>query len=262
MRRSSITCTLLVSLFALLASGCATLRGAPEAVLAAMNPEPGPPPISTAAAGVLTDAEVTRRLGFVTERLDAGRRHASLWQYGWLLVNAGGMTAATVQAAGASGDDRVFAIIGASKGALGTAYVLAQPMPGRSGADPIRALPGETLEDRAAQLVAAEALLYEAAARSAQRTAWPMHLGNIALNLVGGVVLLARDNAGLAALSFGVDAAVGEVQILSQPWQPRTHWQEYQRTLAGNADGVVPPQHRGAWRLAPAPGGLALAFDF
>lgn len=246
-------------LLLLCSTGCGTLQHTTAAALDAFNPAPGPAPIAASSAVVLPADEVDRRLAFVQERLDRGRRHATFWQYGWLLVNAGGMTAASVQAAGSSGDDQAYAIIGASKGAIGTVYLLAQPLPGRSGAEPIRAMPADTEADRAAQLVAAEELLYAAAARSEQRASWPMHAGNVAINLIGGIILLARGDAGLAALSFGVDAAVGEVQIWTQPWRPRRDWTEYHAWLA---TGATATPASSSWRLAPARGGLALAIDF
>lgn len=62
--------------------------------------------------------------------------------------DGGGVNGASVQAVDASGDDRAFAIVAASKGALGTAYLLTQPMPARCGADAIHAMPSATAEGR------------------------------------------------------------------------------------------------------------------
>lgn len=241
-------------------SGCAAIDRAQNHIEQALQPAPGPPPITIEQAAALDDAEVQRRIAFLSERLDRSRRHATIWQVGWLMVNTGGLAAGALQATADEADDRVFGIIGATKAALGTAYLLFDPMPGRCGADPIRAMSDATASERADQLVAAEALLYETAARSAQRTAWPMHAGNVALNLIGGAILLARDAPELAAMSFGIDANVGTVQILSQPWRPRRDWTEYQATLVapGTRDASLVPR----WRMAPSAGGIAIALDF
>lgn len=241
-------------------SGCAAIDRAQSHLQHALQPAPGPPPITVEQASTLDDAEVRRRIAFLSERLDRSRRHATIWQVGWLAVNTGGLAAGALQATADEADDRAFGIIGATKAALGTAYLLIDPMPGRTGADPIRAMSAATATDRTEQLVAAEALVYASAARSAQRTAWAMHAGNIALNLIGGAILLGRDAPELAALSFGVDANVGTVQILSQPWHPRRDWTEYQETLVapGTRDAARAPR----WRLAPSAGGVAFVWEY
>lgn len=230
------------------------------AVLDALSPAPGPPPISAPEAAGLADEQIDQRLTFITERLDAGRFHARFWQYGWLTVNGGGMILASAQAPFDDGNDQVFDIIEASKGLIGVLYLLVQPMPGRDGAEPIRALPDATHDDKVARLVQAESLLYATAARAEQRKSWVIHLGNLVLNLTGGAILLARGDAGLAALSAGLDTTVGEIQIWTQPWQPTSDWHEYQRlVVSGQPVASAPPT---SWRIGPRGRGLALQLAF
>lgn len=239
-------------------SGCSAMHQATDIAREVLNPSPpGPRPITAAAAAQLPDAEIERRLAFVTERLDAGRTHANLWQYGFLAVNAGGTIAATALAPGDEGDDQVFDIIEASKGLIGIIYLLTSPMPGRQGADPVRAMPSATHDERAAQLAAAEELLYETAGRSYQRTGWVLHAGNVAINAAGAAVLLAREAYDKAALSFFLDTAVGEAQILLQPWQPLTDWREYEAFTTG-----IPPDPEARWRVVPQADGVALRLEF
>ncbi len=239
-------------------AGCAAMRDATTIARDVLQPKPpGRAPVSAEAAASLPESEIERRLAFVTERLDAGRSHAWWWQYGFLAVNAGGMIAATAVAPGDEGDDQVFDIIEASKGLIGVIYLLTSPMPGRQGADPIRAMPAATHAERAAQLAAAEALLFETAGRSYQRTTWVLHAGNVAINAAGGAVLLAREAYDKAALSFFLDTAIGEAQILLQPWQPLTDWREYQAFTSG-----VPPHPEARWRLVPREDGVALRYEF
>ena len=241
-------------------AGCAAVQRSTTAVLDALSPSPGPPPISALAATALGDEQIDQRLDFLAERLDAGRFHATLWQYGWLAVNAGGMVLASAQAPFDDGNDQVFDIIEASKGAIGVVYLLVQPMPGRDGTEGIRAMPDATHDDKVAQLVDAESLLYASAARAEQRKSWIIHIGNLVLNLTGGAILLALGDAGLAALSAGLDTTVGEIQIWTQPWQPTSDWRDYQRFVASGQPVAAPPPT--SWRIAPRSNGLALHVAF
>ena len=51
-------------------------------------------------------------------------------------------------------------------------------------------------------------------------------------NVATASILLGLDAPGLAARSFGVDTATGELQIWSQPWEPPHDWEDYQRFIA------------------------------
>lgn len=234
-------------------SGCTTVRE----FSARANATPLADPAEAAA---LSDAEIDRRLEFLTARLDAGRRHAALWQYGWLGVNAVGGIAPAVQAGFDDGTDRDYDIIEASKGAIGVTYLLVAPMPGRHGADLIRAMPDATHADRAARLLEAERTLHETALRSEQRKQWLVHLGNLGLNLAGGIALFALGDPEKAGLSIGVDTAVGEVQILTQPWKPEKDWADYRAFVETGHASAVPTAR--SWHVVPARRGLALAVDF
>jgi len=207
----------------------------------------------------LSDEEIERRLAFITERLDNGRRHAAYWQYGWLAVNGGGTIVSGVQAGFDGGNDQAYDIAEAGKSLIGTVYLLVQPMPGRDGAAPIRSMPDATHADRIARLLRAEEMLRATAVRSRERTSWLMHGGNIGLNLVTGAILLGLGAPDLAAMSFFLDTAMGEVQIWTQPWQPRKDWEEYQRFVAGGQAGTP----RGvSFRVAPTTRGAALLVKF
>lgn len=250
--------SLLVVLLLAGLGGCAAMRDAAVVARDVLQPSPpGPKPTSAEAAAALPDAEIERRLAFITQRLDDGRTHAFLWQWGFFALNAGGMIAGAAVAPGDEGDDQVYDIIAASKGLIGVLYLLTSPMPGRHGADPIRDMPAATHAERAAQLAAAEALLYETAGRSYQRTSWVLHAGNAAINAAGASVLLAREAYGKAAQSFFIDFTVGEAQILLQPWQPLHDWKDYEQFTTG-----VPPEPQARWQLVPQAEGLALRLEF
>jgi hypothetical protein len=119
-------------------------------------------------------------------------------------------------------------------------------------------MPSTTHEDRAAQLAAAEDILYDAAGRAKQRTGWILHTGNVVMNASAASVLLAREAYGRAALLFFLNAAVGEAQILLTPWAPLSSWEEY-RQLVDN--GGVPSDPQVRWGIGPLPTGQGLALQ-
>lgn len=243
---------LLVGLAVALASqGCSMIEKV-------MDPGvPGPKPITAEDAAQLSDEQIDQRVAFVTQRLEDNRTHAAWWYYGFLAVNAGGMvTGAATAAVEDDEDDRIYDILNGSLGLIGVAYMLADPLPGRSGADPVTGMPSATHEDRAAQLAAGEEILYRAAGRAKQRTGWLLTTGNVALNAAAASVLLARESYGNAALLFFLNAAIGEVQILLVPWEPLDSWEQY-RELVDN--GGVPPDPQVRWGIGPLPDGHGLA---
>lgn len=219
----------------------------------------GPKPLTAAEAAQLSDEQIEKRVDFVTQRLEDTRTHAAWWYYGFLAVNGIGMvTGAATAAVEDDEDDKIYDILNASLGLIGVTYMVADPLPGRSGADPVTGMPSTTHEDRAAQLAAGEEILYRAAGRAKQRTGWLLTTGNVALNAAAASVLLARESYGNAALLFFLNAAIGEVQILLVPWEPLTNWEQY-RELVDN--GGVPPDPQVKWGIGPLPDGHGLALQ-
>jgi hypothetical protein len=237
--------------------GCSMARRA----AAPFFPEPDPLPVDRQDVSSLDDATIDRRVDFITERLDASQVHAAAWEYGWLAVNGGGMVVSSAFAAtDDDSHDRAYDIIEAVKAAIGTVYQIALPMPGTEGGAPIVAMPSETHAEKIERLRAAESVLSDAAARARQRTSWPLHLGNVAINLVGGAILLGLDEPGLAARSFAIDTLGGEAQIWTQPWEPETDWEEYQHFVA--TGDTVPPAREVQWHIVPRVGGAAVQASF
>jgi hypothetical protein len=242
------------------AQGCAVYDGAADLARAALDPGvEGRKPLTAEEAARLTDAQIEERLTFLTHRLDDNELHASLWYYGFLAVNASGMLAGAATAAVEDNDNKqMYDILNSSLGLIGTTYLLLDPLPGRSGSDPIAELPATTHQERAAQMAAAEDLLYRAAGRARQRTGWILHTGNVVLNAGAASVLVARDDLGDAALLFFLNTAVGAAQILLTPWQPLDDWEQYRQWTDG---GGVPPDPQVRWGIGPLPGGQGLALQ-
>lgn len=242
-------------------SGCAMLDKGAKLAKEAFDPGvPGPKPITAEEAARLSDEQIQQRLDFVTQRLEDNRTHAAWWYYGFLAVNVGGIVAGAATAPFAeTSDDQTYDILNASLGVIGTGYLLAAPLPGRSGADPIYEKPFLTHEDRAKQLALGEEIFYGAAGRARQRTGWLMTTGNIALNAAAASILLAKESYDNAAMLFFINTAVGEAQILLTPWEPEAAWQEYQQFVAS---GGAPTEPQARWGLAPLAGGKGLALQY
>lgn len=241
----------------LMLQGCAAVQDTAHFAKGVLDPGvPGPKPLTAEAAAQLSDEELQQRLAFVVTRLEDNRAHAAWWYYGFLTLNAGGMAVgATTAATTHDTDAQTYGILNASLGLIGTTYLLGAPLPGRSGADPVHDMPSATHADRAAQLAAAEQILFDAAGRARQRTGWILHVGNVVLNAAAASVLLARESYGDAALLFFLNSAVGEAQILLTPWEPKTSWEDYRRFVATGG----PPANVPTLSIGPLPAGHGLA---
>jgi hypothetical protein len=207
----------------------------------------------------LSDAEIARRLGFIEHSLDAHQRHAQIWFWSWMTVNVGSTIGLSVGAATTDNDaHRVNMIGNAALSALAIGdMVLLRPMDARFGAEPIRALPHATREERLRQLEAGEDLMQRNAERAEQRYDWTLHAGNLAANaLVGGLTWAAGD-ARSGLITFLAQTAFGELYIWTDPGGPAKDWQAYQRLKAGSARAAST-----GWSLAAFPGGVALRYRF
>ncbi len=133
-----------------------------------------------------------RRLAFITERLNAGRTGARVWQYGWSGFFAA-TTAFQLHMTNRSNneDNEARYTVGAIKSAAGLAMMLLRPLPAVKGAKPIDAMPADTPSQKTARLQAAEELLRQNARRAKERKSWARHLGAIIFNLVGSTAIAA-----------------------------------------------------------------------
>jgi len=208
----------------------------------------------------ISDEEIDRRLTFLTERLDERRLHAALWKYGWIGIDSAGGIASAVRAGFDDGSRRVNDISQAGKAVIGVAYLLLNPMPGVDGADPVRAMPAASREDKLARLARAEEILAREAERAHDRTSWLLHLGNVFVNAAASAPVLAYGNDGLALQSFLIGTGVGELQIWSQPWKGPADWEEYKQFVT--TGGVEPRTPTAEWRIVPQGLGLGVAARF
>ena len=198
--------------------------------------------------------DLDARLGLIEQRLDDQRRHSRLWQYGWASANTLGLVGGAADGVAAGNHDaRVTGIVVAAKSAIGLADLYLRPLPGLHGADPIRAMPGDTPEQQQERLAAAERLLKADAERAEERWGWQQHVGNLAVNVAGGVATWAFANTTDAVADTLIGLAVGEVQILSAPWRPARTLADYDSRFGGLLTSM---------EVRPGPGGVEVAFRF
>jgi hypothetical protein len=233
------------SLLLVALSGCA---GAPGGVA-------GPP--FTPEAG-LTDGEVQERIRFIEERLDANRLHANLWYWGWMTIFTGSTVANSYGAATTDhGPNRANDISQAVLAASGIGDLVFRPFNARFGADPIRALPEATAEERRQKLARAEALLQGNAERAGTRTSWVRHLENAAANGIAGLIVWAAGDGEQGAITALTGTLGGEAHIWTEPGAPVQDLEDYKRFASGQSARAAVD-----WQVVPALGGIAIRLAF
>lgn len=222
----------------------------------------GLPLASSAAQSDLSDAEIARRTRFIEERLEASKRHAQIWYWSWLTVNAGSAVGLGI-AAGfpASPADVVNYVSQAALALAGVADLTwIRPLQAREGAAPIRQLPNATHAERLERLQRAEALLHGNARRAASRKRWPIHVANFLINAVAGGMTWAAGDPTSAAIAAGSGIAAGELYIWTEPGQPEQDLKDYERFVSQQAASQQPADT--GWSIVPMAGGLAISYRF
>jgi hypothetical protein len=204
----------------------------------------------------LSAAEAGARLEFLEERLDQGRFAAQAWQYGWTGVFGAGLALGAAQTFTADdGDERVYHIVGAVKSALALGQMITDPIPGRLGADPVRAVPDGTAEGRLRRLAVGERRLVENAAHAESRFSWRRHLEGVTTNLIGGAAIWTLGNGGDALVSTLSGIAIGELQIWTEPWRATSDLADYRSSFPSTMASIE-------WQLRPRLNGVEIAFRF
>jgi hypothetical protein len=209
----------------------------------------------------LDEVEIDERLSYLERQLDDGRTHATLWHRGWVGFYLLGMVVQSVRA-GLEDDagKRADLIVSAVKAPGGAFNLLWSGLRAQEGADPVRALPAASRDDRLRRLAHAEALMLQDAEEAGRRWSWKRHAANVAVNSAGALIVwLGFDERTRAWRSAGIGMAVGEVMIWSQPWEAPGELKEYERRF----DVTVEPQKVGwSWDVVPTGNGAAIEVAF
>jgi hypothetical protein len=228
------------------------------------GPSPAQLELPTAATPLdLNDDEIEWRIGFIADRLEASRNHATIWHWSWTAVGAGAMAWQIVEAEEDSDtDDRGRAITEASKAFIGLAdlYWL-RPMRARHGADELESMAQATHSQKLARLRKAEDILERNAARADDRYSWQVHAVNVILNFAGAGAIWATgggDSEALVSAFAGIAAA--ELKFWTEPGQPIHDLSDYKKLTGGLTMSISSAPSE--WRLVAIPGGLAVARTF
>jgi hypothetical protein len=201
----------------------------------------------------LSNAQLEQRIQFLRGRFRAGERHARYWQTGFTLAWATGAALGTVQASLSSEpDNRVAAVVTATKAAIGTTKLLLSPNPARLGDAPLSVQGPDARTTLEARLVAGERQLLAIDHKARERTSWTAHAANLGLNAAGGGIIVALGNPSDAIQNAGVGVLFGEVMLWSMPRRGIDDLAEYRALVA---TGVRRPLRPGvslsigaAWR--------------
>jgi hypothetical protein len=207
----------------------------------------------------LSDAEVNARLDYLIQRLDDRSTYATTWWAGWTGFYALGVVVESVRAGLEDKDEKqADLVVSAVKATFGTVNLLRHPLAWQKGASAVRALPGDTHEDRVARLALAEEKLHQNAKATDRRLWWGSHLMNVGINCAGAAIVHgAYDDPIRAWRSAGIGIAVGELMLFSHPWWYRDDWNEYERRFDQGASAP-----RVSWQLVPMLNGAALQARF
>jgi hypothetical protein len=225
-------------------SGCATFQEG-----AAL-----PPPEAALAA---CEGSVAARLQYLEPRLAAHASYADRWYWLWNGVHAGGLVYGGVMAGVEDdGGERALNAVDATKSAIGLADGLLDPPVLRTGMDEVTRIEVASSEGCVARLRAAEQLLYAAAEDAhEERRGWVNHVGNVALNLIGAIVVAEGfdESSGWGSGALGI--VVGEIQLWSFPWHAEHTVREYERLFP--RDELSTPR----WRLEEKDGDTVMILD-
>jgi len=203
------------------------------------------------------DADTEQRLQYLEDHLAGGRRYANVWWQTWNGVYGAGIAGARAGLTGDSGK-RADHVVSAVKAGVGLADNLLRPPPARLGASELAAAGGE--ESCAERLGRAEDLLRRNAADARKRRfSWRPHLGNLALNAAGAVIVAEGFDENRGWASGAVGLAVGELRIWSYPWQADGAWKEYQRRFPASGAPQLPPT---TWQLESSGEGLRVVVRY
>ncbi len=198
-------------------------------------------------------SEIDQRIAFIEDRLDAHRKHAYYWQWGWMGVYASGLVLGTARAI-ASDDNEHQAdyVVTAIKGAGGVARMYLAPHPARNGADELRAMPANSRDAKMRKLAAAEQLLMDNAKATERRWSEKAHAANVLVNLAGAGIIWGLGSPSDALASALVGITVGTANILSAPWYGEDDLAEYRSRFG------VAQSPKMSWKVVPTLGGAAL----
>ena len=205
--------------------------------------------LAPVAASAQASLECAKRLQFLESRLSEQKEYADLWWHAWNGVYLGGIAVQGTRAGfeDASGE-RADLLVSVAKSGIGLVRNLTAPPAARRGVPTERDLACERQVE-----LAAERLDENAEEALEERWGWKSHLGNLGLNLIGGLIVAEGFDEGSGWGSAAVGFAFGEARIWSYPFQAIGDREDWRR---GAADRGL------AWRVEPFHQGARVRIEF
>lgn len=203
------------------------------------------------------DADVTRRLTFLSQRLESATPAANRWWYGWY-AGYSALTVGQFSIALAVKDplSRADYAVGAVASSLGVIPLGFFPFTPRLAAGDLRAYPGATPAERRRKLAAAERLLHAASDVEIQGRSWITHALGLSVALASGLVLgLGYHSTRGAVLNSIGGVVLTEAQIFTHPTAAIDDWKAYS---LGQIEAPRAATKAPRWSFVPQ--GLGLGF--
>jgi hypothetical protein len=203
----------------------ATFSG--EAIAQDAAPKPTTPPAPRAAP----PANVEERLAFLEDRIETQHLHARIWWESFITFYGVGLIVQSAQAIEAETPaDRADLIVSAVKAAGGIIRYAVDPLKGIQPFEPVAG------ESQAARLARGERILRENADNTDPFGPWYAHLINLGINGTGAVIVGAGfDDWRQGLISAGIGFTVGEISLLTQPWEAPSDLEEYEERFGKGA---------------------------
>jgi hypothetical protein len=171
------------------------------------------------------------RYAFARDAVETSRVHAETYWLGWILFYAVG---AHVQAVRAGVADergpRADLVVSTVKAVGGVVGLAVRPNLGIRDSSSFERMPANTPAERRARLREAETIMIYNADKLDNRYAWYRHALNVGVNGAGALIVgLGFDDWRSGLISAAIGVAVGELNIFTQPWQPESAIEDYQR---------------------------------
>jgi hypothetical protein len=230
---------------------------------------------------VLSDRDVSDRLGFVETSLRTGQSAARLWAYGWIGTYSAA-TAVQWSLAGAHWNDKKWdnsapvprqvrdrglaedMLVGGATTALGVGGFLIDPFLPATALNRFRRLADTTPEDRRIKLAKAEELLRLCAERERRGRGRTTHLLNIGVNAVAGIVTAAAFHRPVkdGLMTFVIGEAVSLINIFTQPRKAIRAWHNYQVRFQKKPGAMMAGRPDRKWYFSAYPGGIRIGLNF
>jgi hypothetical protein len=190
--------------------------------------------ISTSTVASPSPADLDARLAFLEEHLEAPKLHARVWYWGWFSLYSAAIVTQSIRLGLVDGGDpdadaqRADLTIAIVKATAGVISLLVLPLDATDGAEAMRAIEGDTPDDKLRRLAAGEAALAQNAKQSDRRHWWIRHAAVLAINIVGGLIVwIGYDDPERGVIAAALGIAAGELAAWTQPWQPRASMNAY-----------------------------------